>query len=684
MMRIPSFFKKIYSSYPFKTGVLAAVYFLTAKFGLTFEPVSGFATLVWPATGIAMAALILSGYKLWPGIFVGAFLANYQADAPLLVAAGIGLGNALEALAAYYLLNRFLKFRSNMERLKDVYGFILLATVLATTLSPTIGIISLLIGNVIDTAAIPSTWWTWWAGDILGALIFAPLLLTWLTTKTEPNAELSVSRRIEILILVITVVFTGFMIFGDFSIPIFYTRSPEIPYQALLPMIWAALRFGPRGTSLTVLGLAIIAIWGTTLGFGPFSGRMLNQDLLYLQMFLGVGAVTSLLITGSIAENKNTQESVKDIARQLNDAQLMAHIGNWEWDINTNIVKWSDELYRVFGITPQEFEGTLEAYLTRVHPEEQKIIKDIIQKSLQTRQPFDFFHRLIRPDGTIHIIHGQGRPIVNSSGKVIRMYGIAQDVTHQKKLQESLEISAKELESALLEIKAVNQTKDEFLAILAHELRNPLAPLKSSLELMHMEEAQYPGIGDSIDVMDRQVEHMSRLLDDLLDISRVSRGKIDLHKECLDAREIVKKAIEDTSTLIEKYDHTLSVEISPEPLWVMADPVRLEQIIINLINNAAKYTPPEGKISVSAGQEDSMATIQVRDTGIGIPPESLSKIFELFSQLDKSLSRREGGLGIGLKLVKTLVELHGGKVEAFSKGPGQGSEFIVRLPLLKA
>ncbi|HWP46084.1 MAG TPA: ATP-binding protein [Candidatus Limnocylindrales bacterium] len=233
------------------------------------------------------------------------------------------------------------------------------------------------------------------------------------------------------------------------------------------------------------------------------------------------------------------------------------------------------------------------------------------------------------------------------------------------------------------EIREENRRKDEFLAILAHELRNPLAPIRNSLELIRLQDLDNPVLHRSIEVIKRQTRYMTRLLDDLLDISRITRGKVTLQKEILDLATVVNRAVETSRPLIEARQHQLLVSLPEEPVQLEADPLRLEQILVNLLNNAAKYTEPGGRIWLSAHQEGGEIVLRVKDTGIGISQDMLSRIFDLFIQVDQSLTRIQGGLGIGLTLVRSLVEMHGGKVQAFSAGLSQGSEFVVRLPALK-
>jgi signal transduction histidine kinase/CheY-like chemotaxis protein len=252
---------------------------------------------------------------------------------------------------------------------------------------------------------------------------------------------------------------------------------------------------------------------------------------------------------------------------------------------------------------------------------------------------------------------------------------------------EELQTANAELQSRLAELQTAQEAirhKDDFLAMLAHELRNPLAPILSSTHVLRVQPDNPAGVQRAREVIERQVRHQARLLDDLLDVSRVTRGRIELRRRPVDLRAIVAEALESARSLIEGRRIELSSPASAHLVPVEADPIRLAQVVFNLLSNAAKYTPPGGRITVTAERESGDAVLRVLDSGVGIPAHMLGRIFELFTQVAPSLARSQGGLGIGLTLVKSLVEMHGGTVEAHSAGPGQGSEFIVRLPLTRA
>jgi PAS domain S-box-containing protein len=253
---------------------------------------------------------------------------------------------------------------------------------------------------------------------------------------------------------------------------------------------------------------------------------------------------------------------------------------------------------------------------------------------------------------------------------------IASDLTRQKQYEELIE--------ARKELAEAGRRKDEFIAMLGHELRNPLAPLRGVIESLQRQKHNGDGLKHAYAMMDRQVSHLTRLVDDLLDVSRITRSNIELRKEPIDLARVVDHAVEMAAPIIESRRHELMVSLPRKPLRLEGDMTRLTQVFFNLLNNAAKYTEPGGRIWLNAEREDKEAVVRVRDNGSGVPPELLPKIFDLFAQGKHALGRSQGGLGLGLTLVRRLVEMHAGSVAASSAGAGKGSEFIVRLPLVAA
>jgi len=279
----------------------------------------------------------------------------------------------------------------------------------------------------------------------------------------------------------------------------------------------------------------------------------------------------------------------------------------------------------------------------------------------------------VYPDGTTYTLFGSASPLFDAAGKVRGCVAAFLDLSERKRLEAELRQRVEQLAEA-------DRRKDEFLAMLAHELRNPLAPIRSCVQILRLLGPADAHLQRAEEMIERQVQHLTRLVDDLLDVSRITRGKITLQKERLDLAAVVARAVETSRPQIEFRRHELAVMLPQEPVWVEGDGTRLAQVFANLLNNAAKNTPDAGHIRLLVEAGPGTGVVRVRDDGLGIPADLLPRVFDLFTQGDRSLARSEGGLGIGLTMVKSIVEMHGGTVEARSAGLGQGSEFVVRLP----
>jgi PAS domain S-box-containing protein len=339
----------------------------------------------------------------------------------------------------------------------------------------------------------------------------------------------------------------------------------------------------------------------------------------------------------------------------------------WMADPQTTEILYISPAYeQVWG---QSCEGLYEqprSFLDAVHPEDRERVRVAALEKHSRGEATDEEYRVVRPDGSVRWVRDRGFPVTGANGRVYRMVGIAEDITEKKRAEEAL--------------READRRKDEFLATLAHELRNPLAPLRNAVELLRRAGGDAALMEKARSMMERQLVQMVRLIDDLLDISRITRGKLQLRIERVDLAAVVRSAVEAARPLINAQAHELTAALPPDPIYLDADPIRLAQVFSNLLTNSAKYTEKGGHIWLTAERLGGEVVVSVRDTGIGIAAEHLAHIFEMFSQVSPALERSQGGLGIGLALVRGLVGLHGGTVEGRSAGPGRGSEFIVRLP----
>jgi PAS domain S-box-containing protein len=359
----------------------------------------------------------------------------------------------------------------------------------------------------------------------------------------------------------------------------------------------------------------------------------------------------------------DSEERFRQMAESINEVFWMT-----DPDV-TEVLYVSPAYERVWGRTCRSLYENPRSFLDAVHPDDLERVRATAFERHGRGESTDEEFRIVMPNGAVRWVRDRGFPIKDKSGRVFRKAGIAEDITDRKLAEQAL--------------KDADRRKDEFLATLAHELRNPLAPLRNAVELLR-QAGDDPEISlEARKIMERQLGHMVRLIDELLDISRVTSGKLQLHRERVELAAAVQSAVEATRPLIEASALELTVTLPRESIFLDADPTRLAQIISNLLNNAAKYTEKGGRIWVSAQRQNGSVAISIRDTGIGLAKEHLSQIFKMFSQVTPALERSQGGLGIGLALVRGLTELHQGTIEAHSNGPGLGSEFIVRLPVLE-
>lgn len=337
---------------------------------------------------------------------------------------------------------------------------------------------------------------------------------------------------------------------------------------------------------------------------------------------------------------------------------------------------WNEGVERILGFAADEFIGH---DVTRLifTPEAQQdgVPQRELEQAAATGQANDD-RWMRRRDGTLFYAAGITTAVRNEQNELIGFVKVMRDQTQWKQLQ-------LQLQQTVDELARTDRHRSEFIAMLAHELRNPLAPLRHAVHVLPRVVGDPAAVASVVAMMERQVGHMGRLIDDLLDVSRLTRGRIELRRRVIEIGAPIGSALEAVRSQYEQKGHTLTVTPSAWPIHVNADPTRLTQVIVNLLNNAAKFTPAPGQVWLSTEREANEAVIRVRDTGVGLELDEQLHIFELFAQIDASIERSQGGLGIGLTLVRKLVELHGGTVIVHSAGRGQGSEFIVRLPTVE-
>jgi len=369
-------------------------------------------------------------------------------------------------------------------------------------------------------------------------------------------------------------------------------------------------------------------------------------------------------------ESARAGQALREHRDVMQLAMSTAHMGAWSRDLVLDTLWWSPEFAEIFGMSPDDTNYDRSRLFGHVRPEDRVRLPGLIEAALKARRDYqvEFEFRHART-GEWRWMEARGRAEYNANGEPTKLYGLAIDITDRRRAVEAL--------------RDADRRKDEFLATLAHELRNPLAPINSGLHILRT--AQDPAQSEvALAIMARQVGQMVRLVDDLLDVARITTGKVDLQCEPLELAAAIRDAVETSAPEGGQPPPPITIHAPQERVWVNADRMRLAQVFANLLNNSAKYSDPEQPISITFERDGDQAVIRVRDAGIGIDAEMLPRVFELFRQADRSGGRSRGGLGIGLSLVKRIVELHGGTVTAHSAGLGHGSEFVVRIPAIDA
>jgi PAS domain S-box-containing protein len=382
----------------------------------------------------------------------------------------------------------------------------------------------------------------------------------------------------------------------------------------------------------------------------------------------------------SAAELRAAYERLERSEALLAEAQGLARLGSWQWDIENDVVEWSDELYRIFGLESGKVAATYEGAMQLVHPADRDRLERQVIEASRTGEPFSAEHRIARPDGKTRWIHARGQVQQDSDGRAVRMTGTAQDITDRKQAEEAGERArAQRLE--LEQLKEMNAFKTMFLNTAAHELGTPLTPIRIQL---HTLRDAFPRLepeqrAAALDLLDRNVERVIRLVDDILDAARLQAGRLDLRP-----REIrVEPIVDDVVSSFEPQAHERDVRIERriEPgLKLHADAKRLDQILVNLVSNAIKFTPGGGRVVIEARRSPDGALIRVADTGAGFASDQIRNLFRPFTRLHEATGPSRPGTGLGLYITKGLVELHHGWISAESEGPGKGATFTLHLP----
>jgi PAS domain S-box-containing protein len=645
---------------------LSGAYVATAKLGINLSVAHGVITPVWAPSGISLVALLLFGRRLWPAVALGALIANATSGADPAVAAAIALGNTLEALVGASLLRR-IGFRTSLERVHDVLALVALGAGVGTLIAATNGVTALFLAGS-GHGSFGADWLLWWFGDAVGILMVAPLLFVAFTSeKSWPSS----ARLLEALLLLASLT--------ALSAVVFLGGAWRYPYLLFPLLLWAALRFRQLGAAASSFLVGAIATWGTVAGTVPFGGESPTARVQVIQALVGLLAISLLIVGATLAERESANERLRQVAAQLSEAQALTHIGSWEWELPTNAVSWSAELYRIWGLAPGRFGASYEAYLETVHPDDRELVDEAVRRALETGA-FDYKCRIVRSDGDERVIRARGKLVTDASGSPRKLIGTAQDITAQTEIEVRREGLLAQERAQNARLRELDRLKDTFLASVSHELRTPLTSIIGFIGLLddesrgelNEEQRRYLAIAR------RNSERLERLVGDLLFVAHAGAGQLMLKSCRVDLRALAAECIESSKRGALEAGVELVLAGGEVPA-LEGDPARLAQLMENLISNAVKFSNEGARVEVRTFAADGQVVLEVADSGIGVPAAEQAHLFERFFRSTNATERAIQGTGLGLAIAKVIVEAHGGSIVCESE-EAEGTTVRIELP----
>ncbi len=650
---LSSFFQKFKDpKFLLKIAVLAAIYFASAKFGLLLAYSTRQVTLIWPPTGISLAALILLGFEYWPGVLVGAFLANITTMETFPIALGIAAGNTLEALVGAYFLTRF-NFDKSLTHVRDVLIFVFYAAFFSTLLSAFVGTSSLILGGIGSWKTFFPVFLNWWVGDAIGDMVIAPFILTWWHV---PKFEFNIKRAVEGIILFSLLIFFGLFIFTGvikwFPVGV-HTHLESLAFPMLL---WASYRFNQKGSALAVLVIAAIAIWGTVSGTGIFAQTQdVERNLLAFDGFASIISLTFLVFSSIVHERNIAENAVNE--REKRFSALLENSSDAVFVVNAQgYIKYaSPSAKTVTGFSSKELINT--SGFRIVYKDDVKITRDTLNKLLANPgKAFSLQNRIVKKDGEVRYMEATGVNLLSEpyiEGIVVNF----RDINEKMKL---------------------DQVQKEFVSLSAHQLRSPLSIIRWYSESILQKEIPEE-LKKNLKEIHKASLDMNSTVNLLLDVSRFELGRVKIKGTEVDLPSVLKNILAEKDSPL-RFKKIKIIDKTPEkPREIVGDARLIGVILENLVSNAIKYTPERGKIEVSFENQPGNVLFKIKDNGVGIPQSEQSKIFTKMFRGSNVKNIEPGGLGLGLYLVRLIVNLKGGKIW-FESREGKGTTFFVEFP----
>ncbi|HEV8427989.1 MAG TPA: MASE1 domain-containing protein, partial [Pyrinomonadaceae bacterium] len=615
--------------------LVAIVYFAGAELGLSLASEHKNVTPVWPPTGIAIASLLIFGRRVWPGIFLGALAANLPTNISIAAAFGIATGNTLEALVAWFLLQRSKRWRNSFDSVSQVMTFIVYAAVLAPLVSATIGSLSLALGDPKQWPRFWCLWLTWLMGDGFGALIVSPLLLSWSSSRRINRQDIPEIASLFVLLFIVVLVVFG----GWFPGPV---KTYPLAYLCLPCLLWAALRFDQRIVTTAIVLMAGLAVWGARHGYGPFVQPSPNVTLLLLMSFVGTASLMTLVVAAVTTERQRAEEEKWKLGSELEVHRrriedIVEHVPGVVWEAwgqpdasNQRIDFVSNHVEEMLGYSRDEWLSTPNFWLSIVHPDDKERAAEraavIFASGKGGTNRFRWKHK----DGREVWVESQSIVVCDENGPV-GMRGVTTDITAAVKAEtERAELLERE-SHARQQAEEASRLKEEFLATVSHELRTPLNAVVGWSRLLHSGQLDADGVTHAVEVIERNAAAQRQIIEDLLDVSRIVSGKLRISTQPIDLLLVIHAAIDAIQPAAEAKEIKISLHIAAPDVVVRADNERLVQVFWNLLANAVKFTPGSGTIDVYVERDGTLVEIRIEDSGPGVPAEFLPRIFERFS-----------------------------------------------------
>jgi PAS domain S-box-containing protein len=604
--------------------ILIVSYTLSGKLGLLLAVINPHATVIWAPTGIAIAGILIFGQRIWPAIFLAAFLTNFTTSGAIASSLGIAFGNTLEGLIAAYLISLYADGRKVLNSSRGIFKFIIIIF-LSCMISASWGVISLLLDGSATISNYSSIWFTWWMGDVSGAIIITPLFLFW--TKRY-LFKWNKDRFLEaVYLLLTTIIVAGAVFHGTFfNIPEFL----PIEFLIIPILVWIALRFDRRETITVIFILAVIAVWGTYQGYGPFSGYNHNESLILLQSYLDIVTIMILSLAAVVAERKRVRRLFQSTLDAMTEGfQIIGSDYKYIY-VNNAVAKQGKK-------KPEELLGHT---MNEIYPGIEKTeMFGYLKKCMIDRVPHEMDNKFIYADGSEKWFRLKIEPI--TEGALI----LSIDITKEKEIDEM---------------------KTEFIYMASHELRTPLSAIKGFISMINS--GDYGPVGARLKrplfMVASSTQKLVDIVNEMLDVSRIEAERINLKTEDYRIQEIINDLVHSLSPSAQAKKLKIIIE-KDKKLVVHADKDKVSSIINNLLKNAIKSTE-KGSISIESRKEKNKIILTVTDTGIGIDKNDQVKLFNKFEQLKSRNSGNASGIGLGLYISREFARRMNGSVFALS------------------